>query len=249
MKVDFDLGHTRLIVSACMRYSLLRNQAAYVLATAYWETGRTMEPVKEAFWLSEDWRKKNLRYYPWYGRGFVQITWERNYRKAGAELGRDLTTDADKVMEPEISADILVIGSRDGWFTGKKLSDYITLQKSNYRGARRIINGTDKAVAIAEIAREYEEALLAEGYGLEDTPPVVEDRRDGSSPRTSPAQSKTIIAQAAQLLGAAGAIVVPWFGGESDLVKVSVIGGGAIILVAGIVVFRERLKHWAQGVR
>ncbi len=126
MKIDFDLGHSRLIVSTCMRYGLLRNQAGYVLATAYWETARTMEPVREAFWLSEGWRKENLRYYPWYGRGFVQLTWERNYHKAGLELGVDLTTDADKVMEPEIAVEILVIGSRDGWFTGKKLSDYIT---------------------------------------------------------------------------------------------------------------------------
>lgn len=249
MKVDFNLGHTKLIVSACMRYGLLRNQAAYVLATAYWETARTMEPVREAFWLSEEWRKKNLRYYPWYGRGFVQLTWERNYHKAGAELGLDLTTDADKVMEPEVSAEILVVGSRDGWFTGKKLSDYITLHSSNYRGARRIINGTDKAAAIAEIAREYEEALLSEGYGLESAPPVIEDRRDGTAPRQSAAQSKTILAQAAQWVGGAGVALSAWFGGQSELVQVAVIAGVIVIVVAGVVVFRERLKHWAGGVR
>jgi hypothetical protein len=249
MKVDFELGHTKLIVTACMRYGLLRNQAAYVLATAYWETARTMEPVREAFWLSEDWRKKNLRYYPWYGRGFVQLTWEQNYHRASKELGIDLTTDADKVMEPEISAEILVVGSRDGWFTGKKLADYITLQKSNYRGARRIINGTDKAAAIAEIAREYEEALLAEGYGLEEAPPVIEDRRDGSPPRENAAQSKTIWAQLVQWLGAGGAVGASWFGGQSEMVQMAVIGGIAVIVVAGIVVFRERLKHWAEGVR
>lgn len=249
MKVDFELGHTKLIVTTCMRYGLLRNQAAYVLATAYWETARTMEPVREAFWLSEDWRKNNLRYFPWYGRGFVQLTWERNYHKAGAELGIDLTTDPDRVMEPGISAEILVIGARDGWFTGKKLADYITLQSSNYRGARRIINGTDKAAAIAEIAREYEEALLADGYGVEVAPPVIEDRRDGSPPRRTPAQSKTIIAQLAQWVGASGVAVAGWFGGQPETVQMAIILGGAMIAIAGIVVFRERLKHWADGVR
>ena len=249
MKVDFDLGHTKLIVSACMRYGLLRNQAAYVLATAYWETARTMEPVKEAFWLSEEWRKKNLRYSPWYGRGFVQLTWERNYHRAAKELGIDLTSNPDKVMEPEIAADILVIGARDGWFTGKKLKDYITLQHSNYRGARRIINGTDKAAAIAEIAREYEEALLAEGYGLEAAPPVIEDRRDGTAPRGNAAQSKTLLAQVAQWLGAGGAVGASWFGGQSEAVQIAAVAGVAIVLVAGVVVFRERLKHWAEGVR
>jgi hypothetical protein len=71
-------------------------------------------------------------------------------------------------MEPSISAKILVRGSKQGWFTGKRLDDYITLQRSNFIGARRIINGTDKAVAIAKIAKSYDKALLAKGYGVDD---------------------------------------------------------------------------------
>lgn len=142
--MNLELGHTRLILQKCRDNGLLRNQAAYVLATATWETAHTMEPVREAYWLSEVWRRTNLRYYPWYGRGFVQLTWERNYRYAGEQLGRDLTSDADAVMEPEVSAEILVKGMLDGWFTGKKLSDYVTLNRSDFRGARRIVNGMDK---------------------------------------------------------------------------------------------------------
>jgi hypothetical protein len=45
----------------------LLNQVAYQLATVHWETNRTFEPVREAYWLSEEWRKRNLRYYPFYG--------------------------------------------------------------------------------------------------------------------------------------------------------------------------------------
>ena len=41
---------------------------AYMLATTFHETARTMLPVREAYWLSEDWRKQHLRYWPWYGR-------------------------------------------------------------------------------------------------------------------------------------------------------------------------------------
>jgi hypothetical protein len=163
--MDLKLGHTQLIIDTAKEYGLLRNQLAYVLATAYWETARTMKPVREAFWKSESWRRKNLRYFPWYGRGFVQLTWERNYIRAGKELGLDLTTDPDKVMEPAISAKILVHGSAKGWFTGKKLSDYITLTKSDFVNARRIINGTDKARAIADLARQYDANLKAIGYG------------------------------------------------------------------------------------
>ena len=83
-----------------------------------------MEPLKEAFWLDEGRRNANLRYFPWYGRGIVQLTWERNYHRAANELGLDLTTNADKVMEPEIAAEILVMGSRDGWFSGRCCSTH-----------------------------------------------------------------------------------------------------------------------------
>lgn len=162
---DLSKGHTRQIIDACKTAGLLRNQAAYVLATACWETARTMDPVREAFWLSENWRKKNLRYYPWYGRGFVQLTWEINYENAAEKLGVPLDKNPDLALDPKIAAQVLVIGSKDGWFTGKKLSDYITLTHSDFLNARRIINGTDKAAEIAKLARDYDAALKAEGYG------------------------------------------------------------------------------------
>jgi hypothetical protein len=49
----------------------LDTQVAYVLATTEWETAQTFKPVREAFWLSEDWRRRNFRYYPYYGRGLA----------------------------------------------------------------------------------------------------------------------------------------------------------------------------------
>ena len=168
MTPDLNLGDSQLILKECKLAGLLRNQAAYVMATAWWETAHTVEPVKEAYWLNnaEAWRKKNLRYYPWYGRGYVQLTWERNYIHAGKQLGLDLTTNPESVMVPDVSAKILVTGSLEGWFTGKKLGDYITLSKSDFKGARRIINGTDKAAAIAKIADAYDKALRDSGYGI-----------------------------------------------------------------------------------
>lgn len=173
--MNLELGDTRLIMAEARRYGCLRNQLAYILATARWETAQTMKPVKEAYWLSEKWRSENLRYYPWFGRGFVQITWQRNYIKAGQELDLDLTSNPDVVLEPEIAAKILVAGSMEGWFTGKKIPDYITLQKSDFKEARRVINGTDKAQTIARLAEKYDEALKAEGYGEEPpAPPATE---------------------------------------------------------------------------
>lgn len=158
---DLDLGHTRRIIAAAERAGLSTAQTAYVLATALWETNRTMQPVEEAYYLgsrAEAYRKR-LRYYPWHGRGFVQLTWESNYIRAGQELGVDLISDPDRAMEPAIAAEALVIGSRDGWFTGKRLRDYIHGERVDYREARRIINGTDAAVQIADIATDYLAAL------------------------------------------------------------------------------------------
>lgn len=178
--IDLDLGHTRLIIEACKEHELLRNQAAYVLATAYWESARTMEPVKEAFWLSEQWRKKNLHYYPYYGRGYVQLTWESNYRFASNQIGDDLVSNPDLALVPEDAMEILVLGCRDGWFTrahktngwdpGYRLENFITLQKSNFVEARKIVNGMDKANTIAGIAEDYDAMLVIEGYGVDDKP-------------------------------------------------------------------------------
>ena len=69
------------------------------------------------------------------------------------------------------------------------------------------------------------------------------------TPRKSPAQSKTILAQIAQWSGAALAGGAAWFGGQSDIVKLAIVGGVVLIAISGVVVFRERLKHWAAGVR
>jgi hypothetical protein len=165
-----ELGDTRLIINECQKESLTLQQAAYVLATAYWETARTVKPVQEAFWLSDNWRRKNLRYYPWHGRGYVQLTWEKNYRRASKEIGVDLVSDPREAMNPETATKVLVAGCKGGWFTGKKLSDYITDGKSDYVNARRVVNGTDKAKAIAALAEEYEENLRAEGYGSRSNP-------------------------------------------------------------------------------
>ncbi len=163
--MDLTLGDTELLIEEASKHGLLRNQCAYLLATAYWETARTMRPVIEAYWLSEEWRKKHLRYWPWYGRGFVQLTWENNYKRAAKETRVAMDKDPDMALNPAVAAQVAVIGMKEGWFTGKKLSDYITLKNSDFRNARRIINGIDKAGEIAEYAKQYDALLKASGYG------------------------------------------------------------------------------------
>lgn len=133
----------------------LKTQIAYVLATVEWETARTFKPVREAFWLDEEWRRENLRYYPFYGRGFVQITWEKNYKKYSDILGIDLVGKPDLAMNENVALFILVHGFKTGTFTGRKITDYISEFQTDFVNARRCINGTDKAESIAKLAKKY----------------------------------------------------------------------------------------------
>ena len=132
-----------------------KSQWAYFLATLFHETNGTLEPVIEAYWLSEEWRKKNLRYYPYYGRGFVQITWLKNYQIFSKLLGIDLVKTPELACNKEISFKIAVMGMKKGLFTGKKISDYVNEMKCDYVSARKVINGTDKQSLVAKYAELF----------------------------------------------------------------------------------------------
>lgn len=165
--MDLRLGDTQLIIDACKAAGVLRNQCAYVLATAYHETAHTMKPVRE---YGGEKYLKSKKYYPYVGMGYVQLTWLANYQKAGKKLGVDFVKNPRLLLQPKHAAPILVTGMVEGWFTGKKLADYITLSKSDFTGARKIINGTDKARLIADIAIRYDGLLKIDGYGVEREP-------------------------------------------------------------------------------
>ena len=131
---------------------------AYFLATIFHETARTMQPIAEyGKGKGKKYGKPGKYFDAPYGRGYVQLTWDYNYEKADKALGLNgsLLKSFDRALEPEISAAIAIRGMQEGWFTGKKLSDY-----DNYVDMRRIINGTDKDDEIAGYARVFEKALL-----------------------------------------------------------------------------------------
>jgi hypothetical protein len=153
-------GTVRAITFECRRQGIgLPTQIAYVLATTEWETAHTFSPVREAYWKTEAWRKANFRYWPYYGRGYVQLTWRSNYEKYSRILGIDLVNKPDLAMDGNVALFILVHGFKTGAFTGRKITDYINDSKMDYVGARRCINGTDKAREIAELARQWRTRL------------------------------------------------------------------------------------------
>ena len=95
------------------------------------------------------------------GRGYVQITGRTNYQKYSSILGFDLTGNPELVENPEIAVQILIDGMQYGRFTGVGLSRYINDHKTDFYNARRIVNGTDRANAIADIAYKYLNVLKA----------------------------------------------------------------------------------------
>lgn len=147
---------------------------AYILATAFHETGGRMQPVREGFAKTDAAARKIVakRSYGvpaengkvYYGRGHVQLTWPKNYKTMGGILNEDLYNNPDLALDPEISASILVEGmlrgkSARGDFTGKALEDYFNDETNDPVGARRIVNGTDKAQLIAGYYKNFLDAL------------------------------------------------------------------------------------------
>jgi hypothetical protein len=136
---------------------------AYMYATVYHETARTMQPIKE--YGGERYLKKKP-YYPYYGRGLVQITWEDNYEEMGDLLHTDFVSKPDVVLTWEHALPIMFEGmtrglSKRGDFTGKSLEHYFNDKIDDPVGARRIINGTDKAHTIAKYHYQFLDALKA----------------------------------------------------------------------------------------
>lgn len=93
------------------------------------------------------------------GRGLCQITGHDNYAKFSRLLNIDLVGNPDLALQDAIAGKIIVVGMRDGLFTGKALRDYFTSGSSDWVQARRIINGLDRAADIAGYGKLFNAAL------------------------------------------------------------------------------------------
>ncbi len=146
---------------------------AYMLATSYHETARTMQPIEEYGKGRGKPYGQKLRHdrkpyaFPdklYYGRGDVQLTWYENYEKMGKLLGIPLLEQPELALNPEISAKIMIEGmtkgkSGRGDFTGASLENYFNSTKDDPVNARKIINGLDRASLIAGYHRDFLQAI------------------------------------------------------------------------------------------
>ncbi|WP_162886821.1 peptidoglycan DD-metalloendopeptidase family protein [Pseudomonas syringae] len=97
--------------------------------------------------------------YKFRGRGLVHLTWKKNYRLAGEYFGLDFVSSPDLAAEFENSVPIMIWGMTTGVFTGMKIGSYVYNGHTDYAGARRVINGTDKKDLIASYALKFENIL------------------------------------------------------------------------------------------
>jgi putative chitinase len=165
-----------------------RRWLAYALATAHHETAFTFQPVSErgtAAYFERLYgiaggnperarRMGNLvpgdgaRYH---GRGLVQLTFKANYAAMATHLTRLAGKPVDLVGEPDLACrldyavEILLHGMERGVFTDHRLAEYFRRDTSGrptreaWVGARAIVNGRDRAEAIAGYGRTFLVAL------------------------------------------------------------------------------------------
>lgn len=227
---------------------------AYILATAFHETGATMQPVREAHGkndaqtiarLDAEWAKPGhgalakVREPYWrdgyFGRGFIQLTHLENYMKASQIAGVSLVSEPALAMRPDIAARVLILGMVKGIFRSRggrpeTLDRYFGNLTNDPVGARNIVNGGgDKAKLIATYYKAFHDALAA---ASELTPQPADVKPEAAKPDDVPASAGNLTAAGGVGLGVTllGAISNPW-----------ALAAFALVLVAGV------LWAWKNG--
>lgn len=230
---------------------------AYMLATVFHETGKTMQPIREAFgktdaatiaaldrafaagklkWVSKPYWRKDKTGFGWFGRGLVQLTHYVNYARLGKLLGIPLDANPSLALQMDIALAIMFEGmtrgvSSKGDFTGKSLEDYFNLTVDDPIGARKIINGTDKAKLIAGYHRNFLDAINAAMEAEDDGEIPPEVTPEAAKPDDVPVtQSKSLWTILTTFFS--GSVALPFLGNVNNGYA---LGAFALILIAASV--------------
>lgn len=174
--IDRD-SSARLIVQTALKNGVVNPaQIAYMLATAQHESENFTAP--DEHYGRDQARKLNYRGgEEYFGRGYAHLTHVDNYEKFDRLLALDgkLVASPRLAKDPEIAAKVLVIGVRDGIFTGKRLDRYINESSHDFYNARRTVNGVIAtmpwSIKAAKQCQEYAEAWEKK------VPALIEDVR------------------------------------------------------------------------
>ena len=131
---------------------------AYMFGTIYAETAvKDLSPATQEI-IGDTNKGKGYVKEGFYGRGWVQLTYEDKYRKASEALGKDFVKEPNLVLEPRNAYEILFRGMSEGWIevyrtsahgavdrmVPIKLGDFVSDTKVDYGLARAVINANCK---------------------------------------------------------------------------------------------------------
>lgn len=185
-------GLSRLLDAFGARRDLFDpRQQAYVLATAWHETGGQMQPVTENLnysargllatfphrfcedevtnFAGQPEKIANRVYAGRMGNGDEASGdgWRFRGRGLVQITGRrnyrcfGIERTPDRALDPAAATRILLNGMVSGAFSGARLCDYFRPGREDWERARAIVNGTDKAALVAGYGRVFCEALEA----------------------------------------------------------------------------------------
>lgn len=157
-----------------------RRWLSYFMGTAKHETASAMWPVEEyGKGSGADYGKPDpTTGQAYYGRGFVQLTWADNYKRADTEFGwtkgagNSCYWKADLQLKPDVSARTGYLGMVEGWFRSdskgrQTFIRYFSASVDDAFNAREIINGDrytvpswSNGVNIGNLIKGYHEKFL-----------------------------------------------------------------------------------------
>lgn len=175
--------------------------AAYILATAYHESGingNHFVPVKEgkARVGTKVWEKYQKKYWGtgFYGRGIIQTTHKENYLKLGQRLGVGdmFVNNPDLLLELKWSYESIVLGMTEGIYRSdskgrKNLARYLKSDDasvSQYVQARDIVNGdvAKNGLMIANYAEKFEHIIFNSQVSAADPSSATSGSDSASNP-------------------------------------------------------------------
>lgn len=226
---------TEAILAEAARRSLPDEYTAYILATAFHETGGKMQPLREnmnyttAAQIKKTWPSR----FPTIASAepYVRQPQKLASKVYGGRLGNTAANDGwiyrgdgqvqltgkahfkefnvQPGMDLKTSVRVMFDGMLQGKFTGRKLSDYFGKGKEDPVEGRRIVNGTDKAHLIAGYYRNFLDSLTA---AREMKPAMAEEATPDDVPLMEDRTVQTIVAGTGGTLvtGLIGAVSNPW---------------------------------------
>ena len=159
-----------------------------VIGTTAIEGASTFTPVREGCYLGEpepaEEHRKTLPYYPFYGRGHIQLTHRSNYAKYGkliaALWGLDpaslnLEANPDQALEPAVAAGVIALWFRDtkalpseSYPLGYSLRE--ACEDQDWEWVRRLVYGGSDAAGSQRIAQIEADLGPAGGAIVSDLP-------------------------------------------------------------------------------